>query len=320
MDMTNRAWLLGVALGSAACAAAPSPHGPAALAVAPSPVEAARGELVYGRFCATCHGDAGDGRGPTADRLGAPRPRDFTRGIYKFRSTEGGTLPLRSDLSRVVARGIPGTSMPAWQGVLPARDIDAVSTYLEGFSPRFADPDAPRRVVPIPSEAPQLSGSQLETGRLLFVAFRCWECHGESGRGDGPAAAGLLDDWNRPDRPADLTRARHRSGPDATDLYRTVATGLDGTKMPTFLRAVVVGREGLADLGERASMLASATLAQVKGLLAQLPSQEEIDRLDDAQRESVAQVRLWLLVGYVRSIERTTGPLDWLLLDDPRGP
>ena len=41
----------------------------------------ATGEHVFARYCQTCHGVRGDGRGPSAFRLEGPPPRDFTRGI-----------------------------------------------------------------------------------------------------------------------------------------------------------------------------------------------------------------------------------------------
>ncbi len=44
------------------------------------------GERLYVESCAACHGQKGDGKGPEANRL-KTKPRDFTGGIYKFRST-----------------------------------------------------------------------------------------------------------------------------------------------------------------------------------------------------------------------------------------
>ena len=106
--MLNRGWWLGVVMSCAAC-----------VAVAPGPAnltsanDVARGERVYARFCATCHGDRGDGHGPTATAYGKPMPLDFTRGKYKYRTTEFNQLPLRSDIVSVIERGVPGTTMPA---------------------------------------------------------------------------------------------------------------------------------------------------------------------------------------------------------------
>jgi len=324
--MLNRGWFMGAVVSCVACAAVPDAKTPVtetteteATIERPVRDDLARGEWVYARFCATCHGDKGDGHGPTADRYDPPLPRDFTKGKYEYRSTAGGQLPLRSDLARTIKSGIPDTMMPAWGHVLPPNDVDAVAAYIETFSPRFAaEPEAARVVVQIPPEPPPLSASQIETGRLLFVAFRCWECHGTRAEGDGPLARTLKTDWKVPIHPADLRRRRHRSGDAPSDLYRTLATGLDGTPMPMWKRTVAVGREGLTDLGDHATSLDPTTVVAVRGLLAKLPSQAAIDRLSDAQLERVAEIRLWLLVGYVRSLQRSATPLDWLLLDDPQ--
>jgi len=324
--MLKRGWLVGVILGCVACAAggATGPEAttnPVVAAAIEPPVgnDLVRGEWVYARFCATCHGDKGDGRGPTADRYDAPLPRDFTKGKFEYRTTEGGQLPLRKDLMRTIQRGIPDTMMPAWGHVLPPSDVEAVAAYVETFSPRFAaEPEANRVVVNVPPEPPGFSASQIETGRLFFIAFRCWECHGTRAEGNGPLAGTLKTDWKVPIRPADLTRRKHHSGPSATDLYRTIATGLEGTPMPMFKRTAAVGREGLSDLGEHVKDLDPADVTAVRNLLAKLPSQAEIDRSPDNVLDKMVEVRLWLLVGYVRSLQRSATPIDWLLLDDPQ--
>src|SRR5438105_7900232 len=47
---------------------------------------ATTGQRVFARYCAVCHGPDGRGNGPAAPSL-IPRPRDFTLGLYKFKST-----------------------------------------------------------------------------------------------------------------------------------------------------------------------------------------------------------------------------------------
>lgn len=301
----------------------------AALMPASSSLEAGespQGQHVYARYCESCHGARGDGRGPNAFRLAGPAPHDFTSGAYKFRSTPGGALPRHADIVRTVAEGVPGTTMLPWKKVLPAGDIHAVSTYLESFSPRFAaSPDASRTPVrlPPPSAAPP-TGVELEAGRMLYVAFRCWECHGERGAADGPASRTLHDDKNRQILPADLTHGVYRSGTRPEDLYRTIATGFEGAEpgnpvptdpMPTYGLAVIIGREGLADLGEHASQLDAKTRSQVMAFIANLPTQERIDSLNDAQRTYLGERRIWLTVGYIRSLVRPRGPFDFLFDD-----
>ena len=51
---------------------------------------------LFNRHCAACHGPKGDGQGPAAYLL-SPKPRDFTSGTYKFRSTPSGSPPTDGD-------------------------------------------------------------------------------------------------------------------------------------------------------------------------------------------------------------------------------
>src|SRR3954469_24948992 len=73
------------------------------------------GKVLYEAKCSQCHGDKGDGKGVGADFF-VPRPRDFTSGAFKIRSTESGELPLDPDLRGVIRQGMPYTGMPAWPG------------------------------------------------------------------------------------------------------------------------------------------------------------------------------------------------------------
>ena len=71
----------------------------AAAGVAQSSAEAPPTDVkqLYDKSCASCHGTDGRGHGPAADALN-PKPRDFTGGIYKFRTTASGSLPTDDDL------------------------------------------------------------------------------------------------------------------------------------------------------------------------------------------------------------------------------
>src|SRR3990172_9228985 len=71
------------------------------------------GKSIYDARCAPCHGLDGHGDGAAAALLN-PRPRDFTSGTFKFRSTETGILPTDEDLVLTVKNGLHGTSMPDW--------------------------------------------------------------------------------------------------------------------------------------------------------------------------------------------------------------
>ncbi|HYO24305.1 MAG TPA: cytochrome c [Lacipirellulaceae bacterium] len=84
---------------------------------------------LYRRHCVHCHGISGDGRGPTAMFLD-PYPRDYRKGIFKFKSTYGAEKPTNEDLTRIVKNGIPGTSMPSF-AVLPEPEVEALVEYVK---------------------------------------------------------------------------------------------------------------------------------------------------------------------------------------------
>ena len=192
----------------------------------------AAGEALYAEHCAQCHGEQGDGQGVMADLLD-PRPRDFTRGIYKIRLTPQGELPSDEDLFHIVSRGMPGTSMPAWQELLTEQQIWQLVAHLKTFSADFAEFPAEQQFVL--DGKPNASPESLERGASVYEKAECAKCHGASGRGNGPSAAELEDEWGFRIYPADLTRPwTLRGGGSVEDVFRTLTTGVNGTPMPSF--------------------------------------------------------------------------------------
>jgi DMSO reductase family type II enzyme heme b subunit len=192
------------------------------------------GKAVYEKKCALCHGAEGKGDGPGAGLLD-PRPRDFTKGKYKIRTTASGKPPTDADLFRVITEGMPGTSMPAWK-VLPEKDRWNLVAYLKTLAPE-AFKEAPKA-----AEVPKVVASSKESlarGKEMFEAIECNKCHGNAGRGDGPSAPELKDDWENPVRPANLTKPwTFRGGGDVRDVANRLVTGLMGTPMPSFFDSV----------------------------------------------------------------------------------
>jgi len=199
--------------------------------------ELERGRTVYFQACLPCHGIRGDGRGPAATGFD-PAPRNFRRGVYKFRNTVSGALPLDEDLERTVREGLPGTEMPRWKDVLSEHDIKAVVQYVKSFSPYFEDPKSrplPKDIVRIPADRPfQPSAESIAAGRKIYSDQDCVKCHGKAGAGDGVEANKLEDDWKVPIRPADLTLRHFKNGNRDRDIFRVFTTGLNGTPMPAF--------------------------------------------------------------------------------------
>jgi len=195
-----------------------------------TPDHVARGKEVYERRCVGCHGEKGDGNGPAATFLD-PRPRNFTLGAFKFRTTPSGSLPTDGDLYRTLTRGVRWTAMPTWHE-LPEKDRITVIAYIKTFSERWKE-ETPEPPIVI-GEPPRPTAALLERGKQLYTQAKCFQCHGEDGKGDGPSAGELQDDLKFPIRPADFTRGQFKGGGDVRDIYRTMTTGLDGTPMPSF--------------------------------------------------------------------------------------
>ena len=190
----------------------------------------ANGESLYQEHCASCHGADGDGKGEVASDL-STKPRNFTKGIYKFRSTPSGELPTDDDLLRTISVGIPGTAMEGYPE-LPQSDLLALVAYLKTFSPRFLK-RRPGTPIIVPSPRP-LTPEATTRGRQVYRQMYCAACHGEKALGDGELAQGLTDTNGDPIQPANLTTRRLKSGQGPQAIYRTVMTGLDGTPMPSY--------------------------------------------------------------------------------------
>jgi mono/diheme cytochrome c family protein len=196
---------------------------------------AKRGKALYVRYCIFCHGPEGDGRGESAPYLD-PKPRDFTKALFKCRSTPSGTLPLDSDLYDTISRGIHASGMPSWKPLLRQERVDLVA-YIKTFSSAFQEEKPGARVV-IPPE-PVDSPESIRRGAELFQSMNCWSCHGKDGRGHGPSAATLADSKGFPITPFDFTSGtRFKCGQTDQDMFRDLVTGLDGTPMPSFEAAM----------------------------------------------------------------------------------
>src|SRR5262245_43193344 len=195
--------------------------------------DAAAGKVIYERKCLLCHGEKGDGKGPAAELLD-PRPRDFTSGIFKIRTTAS-KAPTDQDLFRVISDGMPGTSMPAWT-VLPEKDRWNVVAYVKSFAAdKFKEASKKQE---LPKEVAS-SADSIKRGKEMFEAIECNKCHGAEGRADGPSRPELKDEWGHPIKPANLTkRWTFRGGASRTDIATRLTTGVLGTPMPTFIDSV----------------------------------------------------------------------------------
>lgn len=233
------------------------------------------GQAVYMKRCQQCHGVSGDGNGPVAGSL-YPRPRDYRPGVFKFTTTPYGAKPRRSDLVRVVKRGVPGTSMPSFDRLADA-DLEAVVDYVLMLSRRGElekmvgyeastedelDPDyLPEYIGDIKTSwhdaeyqtartltpMPEFTADHIEAGRKAFLTKGCSKCHGEDGRGHMPGNIGK-DAWGFATRAADLTSGMLRGGQEPQDIYQRIYSGINGTPMPAFKSTLTKEPETLWNL------------------------------------------------------------------------
>lgn len=265
----------------------------------PSAADLQLGRTVYQKVCEECHGSKGRGNGEKAKKLGFS-PRDFTLGAFKCRCTPSGQPPTDEDLYRSVTRGLPGTPMEAHRRDLTEQQRRAVVQFVKTLSPKFSagnlaacesSPDPP-------STAPGL----VAEGARLYRLMQCGKCHGPGGRGDGPAAATLKDDWGRPIKPYDFVESRDfKCGNDEGDLYRTLRTGMTGSPMPSFNEALSFARDSftpdnLRTLGD------PNQVGALQAYLATQPDAAALRGMAPDERQALVNRRTWALVEYLRSL------------------
>jgi len=203
-----------------------------------------RGDRIYVRQCASCHGAAGDGRGEAAALLLFP-PRDFTAARYRFRSTGAGTPASDADLYRIITLGTGiGAAMPAFDWLRPD-DRWAVVLRIKQFSERLRGlelhaPQGGGTGTSGDRAAPGEHDAMILRGRDLWGQLGCESCHGRNGEGMDRTAAGAAwcDFEGRPiPRASTLTHAcslRGGASPEAID--RALYGG--GLAMPSYADAI----------------------------------------------------------------------------------
>lgn len=140
-----------------------------------------QGKRVYRRYCATCHGNDGDGKGVTAFGQWPP-PRDFRIAKFKFAGVQDRGLPSDKELRRIITQGLNGTYMRPW--ILRDTELNAVIQYIKTFSPEKKGFRSKRLKVkppiipPDPYDSPEKIAEARVLGEKLYHAtFQCSSCH-----------------------------------------------------------------------------------------------------------------------------------------------
>ncbi len=198
------------------------------------------GRMVFKEYCAVCHGVKGEAQGDVvfvrsrekSGRVVDTYPRDFTLGVFKFRSTSTGCLPTDGDLLNTVTNSIEKSFMPTFKD-MSLQERKALVGYIKTFSTRWKEEDPCKSIA---VKRPKWVGSpaSVENGKQVYKDMKCWECHGEEGKGDGPKSDKLKDDLGRPIVPFDFTTGKLKRRTTPENIYITFTTGLDGSGMPSY--------------------------------------------------------------------------------------
>ncbi len=275
-----------------------------------------RGRAVYHKYCVGCHGPTGKGDGPAARRL-LTKPRDFTSGIYKFRSTDSSSLPLEADLHRTITRGVARVGMPAFPR-MPEHDKVAVIEYIKAFYPDWEQEKGERVIVPVPKAPNDLHETErVRRGRVVFLAMGCGLCHGRDGAGTGATRTEYIDDWGFRQKAFDFTRGRLKGGDDPEDIYRTFRAGLRSI-MPRYDAATLLSATQENEIPSHLMIEGESKI--IAKTLKQFPRDSDaVSALSEAERAALADRHAWDLVSYLISLRRTWTPPKWLHQKTRRG-
>jgi mono/diheme cytochrome c family protein len=186
---------------------------------------ASPGEKVFAKHCAVCHGPDGKGNGPAAPSM-KPRPRDFTAGEYKYKTTAQGSPPTDGDLVAVVKQGLIASGMPYFSDVLSDDEIRDVVRHIKGLGNLGSAP-APVQISPRAAA----DTASIARGKELYVSKGCAQCHGFDYHGvnkyqDAKGAEVPIRDLTAP--------WTFRGGADPEQVWLRLTVGMTPGPMPSY--------------------------------------------------------------------------------------
>jgi len=145
-----------------------------------------KGREVYLKRCWMCHGDAGQGDGPSAQNM-VPEPANFT--VEEF-----DTMP-DYELFWKATVGIGNTAMPQWSLLISEEERWEAVQYLKRTFIAPSEPEDVSDKLPVQYEALESPFENTEQARIdggeLYNSL-CARCHGSKGLGDGELGAPLM--------------------------------------------------------------------------------------------------------------------------------
>jgi mono/diheme cytochrome c family protein len=112
-------------------------------------------------------------------------------------------------------------------------ELRGVTEYVMTFSDRFEEEDLCDQITAV---IPEYLGSpkSIDKGKEVYKRMKCFDCHGDDGKGNGPKANDIKDDWGKKILPFNFVAGNLKRGSSAENIYMTFTTGLDGSGMPSY--------------------------------------------------------------------------------------
>ncbi len=160
------------------------------------PPDPSQGALAYAEKCTPCHGEQGLGDGPLSSRSTVP--------VAAIGTAEIARAGVPSEWYQLIAEGDLERGMPPFNSLTDRQKWDVIA-YVYQLS---------------------ATDESLALGESLY-AENCARCHGDTGQGDGPDAAGLSTD------PKDFTDQERMAQLSAEMIVQSITNGVAGV-MPAF--------------------------------------------------------------------------------------
>lgn len=216
------------------------------------------GKSAYIRYCAGCHGVAGDGTGWDGAYL-HPVPANLHDQLTETNPPD--------ELMAKLSYGIEDTAMPPWLEWMPFNQrwalvkyiVDTFQKGVPGGQSLFDPNTLPAQYVTYDNGIYEEEGNKISVsnGKTIFMRF-CSSCHGANGAGNGPGLKDLASDGPAP-FPSNM--------PDAYVFWRA-HDGITGTIMPAFQRVQEHSFFNATFLPEGSQFLGEADLRDVAAYLA----------------------------------------------------
>ncbi|MFQ6004028.1 MAG: c-type cytochrome [Woeseia sp.] len=295
---------------------------------------------LYQLRCAMCHGENGAAGTPVAELL-YPKPRDFTYGLFKYKTSPGELPPRDKDIFDAIKHGMAGTAMPGWSTLLSDEQIASLIPVIKSFDTfatwapeHAADEDFDDNGRYLKSDYQVISEQEPIDGQIAYTpesiargqqiaADNCKECHGDNGRGNITSLTPLEDDWGHRIWPRDLTspwtwRTTEGASRDETirNIFRRATIGIPGTPMPALSAGGTSGGDTVSvddrwHLANYIYSLREQSVLPNDGLVIRATETEQTlpDSIKDPVWDSVPASTLWLMPNVVKE-ERLFAPLN----------